>query len=177
MFRKAYMDDLDKISAIYDEIHTEEESGKVSIGWIRGIYPTEQTAYDSILKGDMFVETDNGNIVAAAKINKEQVPEYSDAKWIYEVPDELIMVLHTLVVSPKYKGCGYGTAFVDFYENYALTNGCSYLRMDTNEKNANARRLYKKLGYTEVSVVDCCFNGIDGVRLVCLEKKIQHHED
>ena len=172
MFRKACIDDLDRIAEIYEEIHTEEEAGNVSIGWIRGIYPTEKTAYDSILKGDMFVETDKGQIVAAAKINREQVPEYSIAQWQYDAPDECIMILHTLVVSPKIKGKGYGSKFVDFYETYALQNGCNYLRMDTNEKNVNARRLYKNLGYDEVSVVDCNFNGISGVRLVCLEKKL-----
>ena len=82
------------------------------------------------------------------------------------------MVLHALVVSPKIKGKGYGTAFVDFYEKYALENGCPYLRMDTNAKNAAARSLYKKLGYIEVSTVPCVFNGIDGVQLVCLEKNL-----
>ena len=38
--------------------------------------------------------------------------------------------------------------------------GCPYLRMDTNEKNAAARRLYARLGYKEIGIVDCEFNGI-----------------
>ena len=59
-----------------------------------------------------------------------------------------------------------------FYERYALENGCPYLRMDTNAKNTAARRLYARLGYKEVGIVDCTFNGIAGVKLVCLEKKI-----
>lgn len=82
------------------------------------------------------------------------------------------MVLHTLVVSPRIKGVGYGTKFVAFYEQYALDHGCRYLRMDTNEKNQAARSLYRKLGYTEVGVVPTVFNGIEGVQLVCLEKKL-----
>ena len=44
--------------------------------------------------------------------------------------------------------------------------------MDTNEKNVRARALYAKLGYQEPGVVSCTFNGIPGVRLVCLEKKL-----
>ena len=120
----------------------------------------------------MFVEEDNGIIVAAAKINKEQVPEYYDAKWDFEAADEEVMVLHTLVVSPKNAGKSYGTKFVDFYEKYALENGCPFLRMDTNARNSNARKLYKKLGYKEIDIVPCEFNGIPGVQLVCLEKKL-----
>ena len=38
--------------------------------------------------------------------------------------------------------------FVEFYEQYALSNGCPYLRIDTNERNARARAMYKKLGYS-----------------------------
>lgn len=171
-FRKADHNDIDKIAEIYDEIHTDEESGIVTIGWVRDIYPTIKTAEDSIIKGDMFVEEEDGIVVAAAKINKEQVAEYIDAEWEYEASDHEIMVLHTLVVSTKIKGKGYGSKFVDFYEKYALENGCRYLRMDTNVINSAARNLYRKLGYKEVSIVDSFFNGIAGVRLVCLEKKL-----
>ena len=82
------------------------------------------------------------------------------------------MVLHTLVGYPQAKGRGYGSRFVDFYESYALEHGCRYLRMDTNERNASARALYRNLGYREVSIVPCAFNGIPGVQLVCLEKTL-----
>ena len=172
VFRKAVMQDLEQISAIYGDIHTGEETGRTTIGWVRSIYPTRQTAEDAILAGEMFVEEIEGRIVASAKINQEQVPEYADAAWQYDACDEQVMVLHTLTVSPGEKGHGYGTAFVKFYESYALEHGCPYLRMDTNEKNTPARVLYKKLGYWEAGIVDCVFNGIENVRLVCLEKKL-----
>ena len=44
--------------------------------------------------------------------------------------------------------------------------------MDTNSKNQAARKLYAHLGYWESGIVDCSFNGIPGVALVCLEKKL-----
>ena len=59
------------------------------------------------------------------------------------------MVLHTLVVDPLRAGKGCGTRFVRFYEDYALERGCPYLRMDTNARNAAARRLYAHLGYRD----------------------------
>ena len=90
----------------------------------------------------------------------------------YKVPDNKVMVMHTLVIDPKVQKSGLGRAFVEFYEKYSLEQGCPYLRMDTNAKNTNARNLYKKLGYKEIGIVPCAFNGIDGVNLVLLEKKI-----
>lgn len=172
MIRKATEKDIKAIAAIYEDIHTEEEAGRLTIGWQRGVYPTEQTAADSIAKGDMFVCERDGSVVAAAKINKEQVDVYADGKWEFEADDEDIMVLHTLVVSPSVQTSGIGKEFVKFYEDYALAEGCPYLRMDTNERNERARGFYKSAGYKEIGIVPCVFNGIDGVQLVLLEKKL-----
>ena len=46
------------------------------------------------------------------------------------------------------------------------------LRIDTNAKNAAARRLYARLGFREAAIVPCTFNGLSGVALVCLEKRL-----
>lgn len=173
MIRKSRENDIKSVAKIYEKIIDAEEQGKVTIGWKRNIYPTLKTATDAFLKDELFVLEDNGEIVAAAKINCEQVPEYADCTWENSALDNEVMVLHTLVVDPDRSGNGYGTKFVEYYEDYALKNGCKYLRMDTNEKNANARRLYKKLGYSEPGIVPCVFNGISGVQLVCLEKKLK----
>lgn len=171
--RKAVLEDIPQVAAIYDRILTEEEQGRVVIGWIRGVYPTRQTARDALEAGTLFVLEREGAIAAAAKIDQNQVPEYADAPWRYpDVPPEQVMVLHTLVVDPAFAGRGCGTQFVAFYEEYARTHGCPYLRMDTNARNAAARRLYAGLGYREAGIVPCVFNGIPDVRLVCLEKKL-----
>lgn len=89
---------------------------------------------------------------------------------IHDAPEEQVFVLHTLVIAPEAAGRGYGRAFVAFYEDLARKNGCTELRMDTNERNLAARTLYHKLGYTEVDILPTVFNGISGVNLVLLEK-------
>lgn len=171
--RKAVRADISRVAAIYDHILTEEEQGRAVIGWIRGVYPTEQTARDALEAGTLFVLEWDGIVAAAAKIDQNQVLEYADAPWRYpDVPDDQVMVLHTLVVDPAFAGRGCGKQFVAFYEEHARTHGCPYLRMDTNAKNAAARRLYAGLGYWEAGIVPCVFNGIPDVQLVCLEKKL-----
>lgn len=172
MIRTATPADLEAVAGIYDVIHTEEEAGRATIGWIRGVYPTRATAEESLKKGSLFVLEEDGQVLAAAKMDREQVPEYADAHWTCAAPAEQVMVLHTLVVSPRQKGRGLGSQFVAFYEDYAKAQGCPYLRMDTNERNAAARAMYARLGYREVGVVGCQFNGIPNVRLVCLEKTL-----
>jgi len=172
LIRKAVKSDIEAIEQIYSDIHTSEENGIATIGWIRSVYPTRKTAEAALTRDDLFVMEDNGNIVGTAIINRTQVESYADGKWHYDVPDDKVMVLHTLVISPAHTGQGYGKSFVTFYEQYALRHNCPCLRMDTNARNINARALYKKLGYREADIVPCTFNGIDGVQLVLLEKFI-----
>ena len=172
MIRKATAADIDAVFKIYSDTHTFEEEGKLQIGWIRELYPTRETAENALFRNDLFVLEQGGEILGAAIINQLQVEEYYDAKWHYPAVDNEVMVLHTLVISPFHSGKGLGRAFVDFYENYALDKGCKYLRMDTNERNLAARVLYKKLGFSECDIIPCSFNGINGVRLVLLEKKL-----
>ena len=172
MIRLASLADLNRIEEIYNEIHDEIEAGRAVIGWIRGVYPTRKTAEAAIALKDMYVMEIAGQIVAAARINQYQGPEYDEATWSFDADPDDVMVLHTLVVSPKVKGRVYGEAFARFYEDFARQQGCRALRIDTNAINAPARALYKKLGYTEACIVLTSFNGIDGVNLVCLDKEL-----
>lgn len=172
MIRKATIQDIPAVAGLYDEIHTAEEAGLASTGWIRDVYPTAATARQALERGDLFVETDGDAIVGAAIVNQRQADTYQGGAWQYDVPEAEVMVLHTLVISPKASGRGYGTEFVRFYEAYALSRQCHYLRMDTNAKNLRARAMYRRLGYREIGIVPCVFNGIEGVQLVLLEKAV-----
>lgn len=173
VIRKGESGDISQIVEIYGRILSGEERGETTTGWIRDIYPTERTALEALEAGDLFVMAEEAAVVAAARINRIQVPAYETVSWVCrEAPADQVMVIHTLVVDPIRAGRGYGTAFVKFYEQYAREKHCLYLRMDTNEKNTAARRLYGRLGYREAGIVPCVFNGIPDVRLVCLEKKL-----
>lgn len=172
MIRKAVAADIPAVAEIYRRILEKDAAGTPTTGWLPGVYPTEETARRALAADDLFAAEEDGAVVAAARINQEQVDVYAECPWLYEAPPEEVMVIHTLVVDPQRAGQGLGKRFVAFYEEYALKNGCRYLRMDTNAINTPARALYKKLGYREAGIVPCIFNGIPGVQLVCLEKKL-----
>ena len=171
--RKAKITDLDDVVKIYGLIHSEEESGMVSIGWDRSVYPVRETAEEALRREDLYVMEDDRVIVGSAIINQIQVPEYALAAWDHKVDNAHVMVLHTLTVDPTKCQKGYGRAFVSYYEKYAADHGCPELRLDTNEINTRARKMYQNLGYKEVGIVQCIFNGLPDVNLVCLEKYIK----
>ena len=170
IIRQAKWTEMDAVAEIYERIIEEEEQGKVTIGWKRDVYPTKATAAAAQEKQELYVLEDEGRIVAAMRLNQEQLPAYRDCQWEYPVADEQVMVMHTLVVDPAAGKHGYGKQMVAFYEQYAADHHCPSLRIDTNEKNVRARALYQQLGYKEVGIVPCTFNGLAGVPLVCLEK-------
>ena len=172
IIRKAMKKDVDAIALIYEHIIEEEEKGLCSTGWIRGVYPTRDTAVTGLEKDDLFVMEEDKEIVAAMRLNKEQVPEYKNCLWEYSATDDQVMVMHTLVVEPSVKKGGYGRMMVAYYEQYARENHCPYLRIDTNALNSRARSIYKKLGYKEIGITPCDFNGITKVDLVCIEKSL-----
>ena len=167
---RAHPSDFDAIEQIYTRVHDDEEKGLATTGWIRGVYPIRETAEQVLKRDDLFVLKAEGRVVATGIINKIQVDVYKDIGWKHSVPDEKVMVLHTLAVDPLEKGKGYGKAFISFYEAYAREHCCRELRIDTNAINQRARAMYQKLGYEERGIVPCVFNGIPGVQLVCLEK-------
>lgn len=158
--RKATQEDIDAVALIFEHILEEQEKGNYTIGWQRGVYPTRNTVVTALEKDDLFVMEEDGDIVAAMRLNQEQMPEYKKCQWEYPAEDDQVMVMHTLVVEPSVIKQGYGGKMVDFYEKYAKENHCPYLRIDTNALNSRARAMYKKYGFKEIGIVPCDFNGI-----------------
>ena len=171
MIRPATADDIPAVAKLYDKIHAEERAGRTTTGWQAGIYPVQATAEAALARGELFVY-DDGQIRASYILNQTQVDVYAGAPWAVDAPDDRVMVLHTLVVDPAASGRGIGRTMVAYYEAFARAHGCADLRMDTNARNKAARHLYGKLGYREIGIVPCAFNGIPGVELVLLEKPI-----
>ncbi|MDY2600663.1 MAG: GNAT family N-acetyltransferase, partial [Eubacteriales bacterium] len=104
--RKATEADIPAVTAIYDALLDREEQGLLTTGWTRGVYPTEQTARDSLAAGTLYVLEDGGRVTAAAKIDQSQMAQYTQCHWQHDAPPEQVLVLHTLVVDPAVKGKG-----------------------------------------------------------------------
>ena len=172
MIRKAEMADLEKVVCLYEELHDAQEAGKICTNWIRGIYPSRETALAALKRDDLFVLEESSRIIGSGIINKVQLGIYDGAAWEHEVPADQVCVLHTMMISPTEFGKGHAREFLAFYEEYARSLGCSELRMDTSEINTPARAMYRKHGFTEIGIAKSELSGIPDVSLVMLEKYI-----
>ena len=174
MIRKATREDLPRVIEIYEDVHTMEEMGDLVVGWQRDVYPTRWTAEDALIREDLYVlESPEGEIVATAIINNKQVAGiYDKAEWKYDAEDGEVLVIHTLAVSPNHMRKGYAAEFLRYYEAMATIGNCKALRLDTSARNRLARRIYESYGYREAAVMQSEFNGLEGVNIVLLEKKL-----
>ena len=112
MIRKATPADLNAVDRLYGEIHDAKEAGLIPVIWRRGIYPSHETALEALERNDLFVLEAGGRIVGSAVINQVQDGVYAGAPWQYDVPDDQVCVLHTLMVSPSEFGKGYARSFL-----------------------------------------------------------------
>lgn len=170
--QKSTVNDIDSIAEIYNRIHDYTEKGFLHTGWIRDIYPTRLEAMEAHTRGELFVEEMEGRIVGSAIINKVQLEIYKNAPWKYFANSDEVMVIHTLTIDPAIKRCGLGNKFMEFYEKYAIQNSCKFLKLDTNEKNIEARKFYNKLEFNEIAILPTPFHNIGTVNLVLLEKEL-----
>ena len=167
-FRPAVASDVPPIAAIYEKILAAPNP----TGWEAGVYPTAEPAADAIACGDMFVLCQENRVLAAARLNSEELDVYAETPWQDTAAPGNVLVIHTLVVDPAARGQGLARLFISFYEEEARRRGCPNLRIDTNLTNIPARTLYKSLGFREAAVITSEFNGIAGTSLVLLEKRL-----
>ena len=105
-FRRAAASDLDAVTAIYDKIHAQEDAGRVTIGWVTGVYPTRLDAELAFGRNDLYVCETEGRVAASGILNQKQVDVYAEGCWAYLAEDSSVFVLHTLLSIPACPGGG-----------------------------------------------------------------------
>lgn len=172
MIRIATAADLSQVAAIYDEILTHEEQTQSFTNWVRGVYPTIDTARNALEQGWLYVLEEAGEVSACAILNHVQLPEYADIPWQFPGEGDGVLVIHTLCVPPSRSGRGLARQFVGFAEDLAARQGCTALRLDTYEGNIPAASLYTKLGWRYAGSAHFLFQGAIPEVLKCFEKQV-----
>ncbi len=173
MIRPAKESDLTAISKIYDEILDEEERRPVSYtNWQRGKYPTAHSARLALDEGTLWVAEEAGEVYGCVNLNAVQLPEYDAIPWSIPTGRDQVMVIHTLVISPRWAGRGKAREMVAFCEDEARRQGKTVIRLDTYEGNAPANAMYPRLGYHFAGATEFFFQGFIHEILNCYEKPL-----
>lgn len=158
VIEKGTVNDIDELENLYNDLNDYLESGINYPGWAKGIYPIRETAVNGIQDNNLFVLKMNGEIAGSIILNHEPESAYSQVTWRIEADYKDIIVIHTLVVHPKYMKSGVGKKLMDFAKKYSLKQEIKAIRLDVSIHNAPAISLYEKCRYKYVGTVDLGLN-------------------
>lgn len=155
MVRKATKKDTAAIAILYDKVIDYQQANGSYMSWIKGIYPTEQTAIDACNLDTLYVFEENGNIKGSVILDCEQPLEYENISWKTKSIQKKAVVIHTLCVDPAYMGMGIASEMLTYSKELAKSLDCASIRLATNSKNVIAIALYEKnefsiVGYDKV---------------------------
>lgn len=158
ILEKGRMNDIDELENLYDTLNDYFQLGTNYPGWAKGLYPIRETAINGIQNDSLFILKINNEIAGSVILNHEPETKYDEVTWGIEVEYKDIVVIHTLVVHPKYMRNGVGKKLMDFAKRYSIEQGIKTIRLDVSIHNTPAISLYEKCGYNYVGTVDLGLN-------------------
>lgn len=158
LIEKGTVNDIDQLEALYNDLNDYLQSGTNYPGWLKGIYPNRETAVRGIQEDSLFVLRMNKEIAGSVILNHEPEAAYNQVEWGVEGDYKDIIVIHTLVVHPKYLKHGLGAELMEFAGRYSLDHQMKAIRLDVSIHNTPATALYEKCGYRYVGTVDLGLN-------------------
>ncbi len=150
IIRKAGIQELNFIMNIIKDAIIDMESKEI-YQW-DDMYPNREIIGQDISEGTLYESVENKIINGIIVLNEDQAKEYEDLNWKYFSGKQL--VIHRLCVDPKYQEMGIAKSLINFAENFARDNNYKSIRLDAFIKNKVANKLYEKVGYEKVGIVD-----------------------
>ncbi|MEO9571929.1 MAG: GNAT family N-acetyltransferase [Polaribacter sp.] len=140
---KGQLFDLKKLFQVYLDGKNDLEN-KGIYQWTDN-YPTISIIENDLRKGVLYILKSNEKIIGAINISEEQEKEYELVKWKFK--NSKVLVIHRLVIDPKYQKKGYAQKLMDFAESFAKNNDYSSIRLDAYSQNERVIEFYMKRNY------------------------------
>ena len=141
--RQFYWDSIELMKDIRD-----------SVGWKKGIYPSDGFIQSSIENNELYVLDHDGGFAACVILNGICNNGYDGVEWGLDCADRDVLIPHALCVHPALQGRGYGSYVVEEIIDIAVSYGKKTVRLDVLSGNAAAERLYLGCGFRLVETKD-----------------------
>lgn len=150
--RKSRMEEAGAIMKIIEEAKEWLKNSGVD-QWQNG-YPAEETIQQDIRSGASYLlETERGEIGAAAAISNQKELSYEkiyQGAWLSLEP---YLVIHRIAVKEQFKRCGYAAELLAFAERLAAERKIRDIKIDTHRDNQPMQRFLEKQGYTRCGLI------------------------
>lgn len=130
-------------------------------------YPNLHTIINDIQNNELYILSNNGEIMGVICLNTQQEAEWSLVNWLDK--NGHVLIIHRLAVHPLFQGQGFARQLMNFAENFASQSGYTSIRLDAYTGNKSALTLYERRDYQGRGEV--VFSG-RVLPFICFEKVI-----
>lgn len=148
--RPAVAEEFEAVRDFYWELIDLMKDRTDSVGWKKGIYPTDRFLRESIEKKELFVLDGGNGFTACVVLNSRWNEGYEGVSWSVDCPDREVLVPHALAVRSSEQGRGIGKEVVRDIIELAGREGKRTVRLDVLAGNTAAKHLYTGLGFRYV---------------------------
>lgn len=151
VFRKADMEDLDKIYAIIDQAR--EYFRQNGIDQWQDNYPNPDIVREDIENEECFVVEENNEVIATSVLSFRGERTYEkiyEGKWLSE--DEYA-VIHRIEVDNRYKGKRIASYIMKHLENMCVDKNVFGIKVDTHRDNRSMLKVLCNNGFSYCGII------------------------
>lgn len=163
--RQANIHDFTQIMELYGEASDAMAGTPYDCCWRRDGHPVPDFVRGLITNNVMLVDEEDGNLIGAVGCDHDLGHDYESCAWLTNMPDELVSVIHLLVIRMDQRGKGLSRTLLNACLEQAAAKGMRTARLDATANNAPAIALYQSEGFEIVGKGDLDVNP-DGDSLI-----------
>ena len=151
--RKAKAEEAEKILEFYQKVIDSTRGSEFNPKWNRN-YPNLKFIEGCVEKEELYVCTEEDNVISCVVLNNRFDPEYENIEWTINATPQEIVIIHTFAVSSDFAGRGIGKEIFNQIRDNALTNNQKSIRIDIIDGNVGAQKVFEKFGFKYVDTVE-----------------------
>lgn len=149
--RYAESHEYEAVRSFYWELIDQMANRTDTVGWKKGIYPSDLFLRESIENKELYVMDHTEGYAASVILNSRWNPGYEGLPWGIECGRDEILVPHALAVRYTLQGQGIGGKVVGNIIRIAGERKMKTVRLDILHGNTAAERLYAGAGFRFVA--------------------------
>jgi RimJ/RimL family protein N-acetyltransferase len=159
--RNAKIEESEKILSFYQNIIDSIKGTEFKPKWSES-YPNLEFIETSIEKQELYIYTEDNNVIACVVLNNRFDPEYENIDWISDAKPQEIVIIHTFAVNSDFAGKGIGKEIFNEIKDNSLKNNQKTIRLDIINGNVGAQKVFEKFGFEYIDTVEI-FHDIVGL--------------
>ncbi len=153
ILRKAKINESEKILNFYQNVIFSLKDSEFNPKWNEK-YPNLEYICSSIKKEELYVYTDEHEIISSFILNNQFDNDYNTVQWQISPKPSEITIIHTFAINSNYRQRGNSKKIFKKIKEMAMNNNQKTLRIDIVDGNDGAQKVFEKLGFKYIESIE-----------------------